>query len=108
LNYSCPEGWIRSPNGCFYFAIDVEPTSWNEAVVYCKEIGGYLAEVMNAKTQRLLVEQATALGDSTNWWLGATDQKSVRFSILVSFYQLYKAKFYGMIKPTKEEYLPSQ
>ena len=77
--HSCPEGWISSPNGCFFFAIDVLPKSWYEAVEYCDAIGGYLAEVLNEETQRFLVEQAIVLGSSNNWWLGATDLKRVSF-----------------------------
>ena len=84
--FSCPEGWLDSPEGCFYFATDVGPMTWDMAVGHCQELGGYLAEVLNDETQRLLVEQATALGTSTNWWLGATDQASVSF--FAFWYQL--------------------
>ena len=82
--FSCPEGWLDSPHGCFYFATYVEAKTWHEAVEYCQELGGYLAEVLNDETQRFLVQEAMALGTSTNWWLGATDQESVSFIILVS------------------------
>ena len=77
--FSCPEGWLDSPDGCFYFATDVEAKTWDEAVGYCQELGGYLAEVLNEETQNFLVEEATNLGTSTNWWLGATDQDLVSF-----------------------------
>ena len=85
LKYSCPEGWITSPHGCFFFAIDIEPKTWEESVGYCEELGGYLAEVENDEVQTFLVEEATALGPSTNWWLGATDKELVSFSIVISF-----------------------
>ena len=92
--FSCPEGWLDSPEGCFYFATDVGPMTWDMAVGHCQELGGYLAEVLNDETQRLLVEQATALGTSTNWWLGATDQASVSFfCILVSVNQSHTTRF---------------
>ena len=83
MKYSCPEGWITSPHGCFFFAIDIEPKTWEESVEYCEELGGYLAEVNNDEIQTLLVEEATALDPSTNWWLGATDKELVRFSIVI-------------------------
>jgi hypothetical protein len=78
-HFSCPEGWLDSPEGCFHFATDVETKTWDEAVEYCQELGGYLAEVLNEESQRFLVAEATALGESTNWWLGATDQELVSF-----------------------------
>ena len=84
--FSCPEGWLDSPDGCFYFPTDVWAMNWEEAVGYCQELGGYLAEVLNDETQRFLVEQATSLGTSTNWWLGATDKRSVSF--FAFWYQL--------------------
>merc|ERR1719350_1772739 len=50
--------------------------TWYDAVEYCKDIkGGYLAEVLNAETQALLVEEASAL-PPTNWWLGASDEET--------------------------------
>ena len=92
--FSCPEGWLDSPDGCFYFPTDVWAMNWEEAVGYCQELGGYLAEVLNDETQRFLVEQATSLRTSTNWWLGATDQASVSFfCILVSVNQSHTTRF---------------
>ena len=85
LKYSCPEGWITSPHGCFFFAIDIEPKTWEESVEYCEELGGHLAEVKNDEIQTVLVEEATALGSSTNWWLGATDKELVSFSVVINF-----------------------
>ena len=77
--FSCPEGWLDSPDGCFYFATDAEAKTWDEAIGYCHELGGYLAEVLNEETQNFLVEEAINLGTLTNWWLGATDQDLVSF-----------------------------
>ena len=85
MKYSCPEGWITSPHGCFFFAIDIEPKTWEESAEYCEELGGYLAEVKNDDIQTILVEEATALGSSTNWWLGATDKEVVSFSVIINF-----------------------
>ena len=75
----CPADWIDSEEGCFYFANEVgnEGMTWYDAVEYCKDIkDGYLAEVLNAETQALLVEEASAL-PPTNWWLGASDEETV-------------------------------
>jgi len=74
----CPADWIDSEEGCFYFANEVgnEGMTWYDAVEYCKDIkDGYLAEVLNAETQALLVEEASAL-PPTNWWLGASDEET--------------------------------
>jgi len=74
----CPADWIDSEEGCFYFANEVgdEGMTWYDAVEYCKDIkGGYLAEVLNAETQALLVEEASVL-PPTNWWLGGSDEES--------------------------------
>ena len=109
LVHSCPEGWITSPNGCFLFAIDVEPKTWFEAVHYCEELGGYLAEILNDETQRFLVEIATALFRSTNWWLGATDQELVSFSILVSWItdnEFFYIKFLSNLKKLTNKLIP--
>ena len=50
--------------------------SWYDAVDYCKAMDAYLAEVLNAETQALLVAQAELLRP-TNWWLGASDEENV-------------------------------
>jgi hypothetical protein len=56
---SCPENWINSEQGCFYFANEVkEGMTWYEAVDYCKGLDGY----------SMLI---------TNWWLGASDEETV-------------------------------
>ena len=83
----CPADWIDSEQGCFYFANEVgnEGMTWYDAVEYCKDIkGGYLAEVLNAETQALLVTEASAL-PPTNWWLGASDEETVStFKVRIS------------------------
>ena len=89
MNHSCPNGWISSLYGCFLFAIDVEPKTWDESVEYCQGLGGYLAEVLDDETQLFLVKEATALhyalGTPTNWWIGATDEESVSFPITYNY-----------------------
>ena len=74
---SCPDNWISSEQGCFYFANEIEEgMTWYEAVDYCKGLDGYLAEVLNAETQTLLATQASLL-PLANWWLGASDEETV-------------------------------
>ena len=46
-----------------------------------------MAEVLNAETQALLVEEASAL-PPTNWWLGASDEETV--SILLNTSKILK------------------
>ena len=72
--------------------MNVSAKTWDEAVEYCEEEGGYLAEVLNDETQRFLVEQASVLNTSTSWWLGATDQEWVSFSILIHIMSMARAK----------------
>ena len=57
-----------------------------------------MAEVKNDEIQTVLVEEATALGPSTNWWLGATDKELVSFSVVINFdlssiFQLFNQLF---------------
>ena len=75
-NFSCPNNWIDSKNGCFFFATEEESMNWYDALEYCKGLDAYLAEVHDNETQILLETQA-ALLPPTNWWLGATDEENV-------------------------------
>ena len=76
FNFSCPNNWIDSKNGCFFFATEEESMNWYDALEYCKGLDAYLAEVHDNETQILLETQA-ALLPPTNWWLGATDEENV-------------------------------
>ena len=78
---SCPQDWISSVNGCFYFATDVESMTWYQAYDYCKSLDAYLAEILNNETQILLETYAADL-PPTNWWIGATDEQSVSLHYL--------------------------
>ena len=49
---------------------------WYAAIDYCRNIDGYLAEVLDNETQYFLKTKALEL-PPTNWWLGATDIESV-------------------------------
>jgi len=71
----CPETWLHSDQGCFYFAEEVEAMTWYEARDYCESLDAYLAEVPNAETQNILASHAATLSPA-NWWLGATDEEN--------------------------------
>ena len=73
---SCPENWINSEHGCFFFATGEESMTWYDAIEYCQGLDAYLAEVLNNETQILLETHASLL-PPTNWWLGASDEENV-------------------------------
>ena len=83
LLFRCPETWLHSDQGCFYFAKEVEAMIWHEARDYCKSLDAYLAEVPNAETQIILATHASTLSPA-NWWLGAKDKY-----IVSSFFKLW-------------------
>ena len=49
---------------------------WYAAIDYCRNIDGYLAEILDNETQYFLTKKAQEL-PPTNWWLGATDIETV-------------------------------
>ena len=73
---TCPDDWLDSDHGCFYFANEVGSMTWNEATEYCESQNAYLAEVLTYETQTFLEFHGTSL-PATNWWVGATDQTTV-------------------------------
>ena len=73
----CPNGWISLENDCFYFAEETTPMTWSEANDFSTSLDAYLAEILNKETQDLLAGHAATL-DPQNWWLGASDQATVR------------------------------
>ena len=54
--------------------------TWYDAKDYCEGLDAYLAEVPNAETQNILQTHAATLSP-VNWWLGATDEKTVSICI---------------------------
>ena len=72
--FRCPSDWIKVANvGCYHFARDIPPTSFVEALNYCKFKGGILAEPRNSQEQTAL-ENLAANQAMDNWWIGATDE----------------------------------
>ena len=78
----CPNGWISLENDCFYFAEETTTMNWSEANDFCNSLDAYLAEIQNKETQDLLAGHAATL-EPQNWWLGASDQATVRISYLI-------------------------
>merc|ERR1712212_225115 len=74
---TCPLGWIDDGNlGCFLFAPQMDGLSWIEALEYCEEQDGFLAEPktedqLNFLTSLAYVEEmATGV---QGWWVGLAD-----------------------------------
>jgi hypothetical protein len=76
MYFSCPENWIDSEQGCFFFANEELGMDWHRAVDYCKDLDAYLAEVLDNEIQTLLATEASLL-PPTNWWIGASDEENV-------------------------------
>ena len=71
---SCPEGWIESIEGCFYFAHTGEERkrkqnkvylvfsatglTWREGQELCENLGGHLAEIKSEEQNTFLVSLA--------------------------------------------------
>ena len=74
LLFSCPETWINSELGCFYFAAEAGQLNWFDAQDYCNKLyeNAYLAEIKDIETQNLVRNLANQQPDF-NWWLGASD-----------------------------------
>merc|ERR1719278_2412745 len=74
---TCPLGWIDDGRlGCFLFAPQMAGLSWIEALEYCEEQDGFLAEPkteeqLNFVTSLAYVEEmATGV---QGWWVGLAD-----------------------------------
>ena len=73
--------------------------TWSEANDFCTSLDAYLAEILNKETQDLLAGHAATL-DPQNWWLGASDQATVRIRfrpLLCTSYILINLKMYSAI-----------
>jgi len=75
---TCPEGWLQylawNQGHCFLFGSD-GLGSWAEAKEYCKEKGGFLAEIPNEQTNTFLVDNMKTDSQLQKkwWWIGAND-----------------------------------
>ena len=72
---TCQEGWIDTTSvglGCLHFDIWNYYT-WEEARLYCTEMGGRLVEIYNQEQQEVIVTAIHGVGYRT-WWNGATRQ----------------------------------
>ncbi|KAL3864558.1 hypothetical protein ACJMK2_006230 [Sinanodonta woodiana] len=66
----CPDGWIQHTDNCYLFSHDVE--TWPGAWSICRAVGGFLAEIHDAKENAYIYNQIQTLGID-HWWLGGAD-----------------------------------
>jgi len=73
----CPIGWIdNGALGCFLFSADMVGLSWIEALEYCEEQGGFLAEPKTAEQFEFVSSLAyleQSLTGVPAWWVGLAD-----------------------------------
>ncbi|XP_069142061.1 asialoglycoprotein receptor 2-like [Argopecten irradians] len=65
----CPDGWVKHQESCHFFSHD--RLSWPGAIVVCKLIGGYLAEVQDDSEKNFL--DTTVDQQNEHYWIGAHD-----------------------------------
>jgi len=74
---TCPLGWIDDGNlGCFLFAPQMDKLSWIEALEYCEEQDGFLAEPKTEEQLNFLTSLAYVEEMATGvqgWWVGLAD-----------------------------------
>jgi len=75
LSRVCPKGWLQNGLGhCFLFG-SAGIGSWAEAKEYCKEKGGFLAEIPNEQINSYLYDNIKTNSNLQKkwWWIGAND-----------------------------------
>merc|ERR1712130_113081 len=74
---ACPLGWIDDGKlGCFLFAPQMAGLSWIEALEYCEEQDGFLAEPKTKEQLNFLTSLAYLEEAATGvqgWWVGLAD-----------------------------------
>ena len=79
LSRVCPKGWLQNGLGhCFLFG-SAGIGSWAEAKEYCKEKGGFLAEIPNEQINSYLYDNIKTNSNLQKkwWWIGANDIANV-------------------------------
>ena len=79
LSRVCPKGWLQNGLGhCFLFG-STGIGSWAEAKEYCKEKGGFLAEIPNEQINSYLYDNIKTNSNLQKkwWWIGANDIANV-------------------------------
>jgi len=77
---ACDQGWYEIPftmySSCFYFA--TESKNWHDANTDCKNLGGYLAEVIDdhdaCLVNEVISDFAGIIYGGGGFWLGGTDE----------------------------------
>merc|ERR1711915_126474 len=65
----CPSGWTALGGSCYMVASRM--STWYAAQTFCREQGGYLAEITNMSEFSLLEQYL--LNYESNYWIGLTD-----------------------------------
>jgi len=77
VSEACPEGWIESLEGCFYFHHTATGLTWREGQELCENLGGHLAEIKSEEQNTFLVSLAMLEEDlihTQSWQIGLSDQ----------------------------------
>ena len=56
ISYECDEEWSLHPNGKHCFKKFTTPLSWESANENCADLGGSLANIHNARTNKMLAK----------------------------------------------------
>lgn len=67
---TCPEGWIRGSDSCFYISRD--RFSWIDAQMTCQSLHGKLVEI-NSSLKNNEVKQLARATRNGDFWIGLTD-----------------------------------
>ena len=81
---SCPDDWLSIPgSGCYHFGDDATDCDnyidWFDAMKYCHNKGGYLAEITDHLTNEILKSyKEEVYGTEFHWWVGCSDRNQVK------------------------------
>ncbi|XP_064107260.1 perlucin-like protein [Macrobrachium nipponense] len=68
----CEDGWVEIQGSCFRFHQDVA-MPWQDAVIFCQDVGAHLAIVVDSDAHRSFYEYILTYGLSGTYWLGGSD-----------------------------------
>ncbi|XP_060590829.1 perlucin-like protein [Ruditapes philippinarum] len=66
---TCPSGWMRNENSCYFFSQDHE--DWPTAMTMCHILGGKFVEIESAAEGTFLASMAMRF--DKNYWIGLSD-----------------------------------
>jgi len=70
---ACDSGWDEVDGKCYFFEFTQMP--WNEALLFCESLGGYLAEIEDDATESALLDLLSTHSDGQCpfAWIGGND-----------------------------------